>query len=591
MNLKLIGYVTLLVLLFIGTGSAATLDVYESNAEYTSIQDAVKAANEGDKIVVHQGKYSSVTINKELTLEGEDYPVVSGIVLNADGCVVRGFTVSNSYNGITINSGYNLVTDNVLVKNSYGIHVINGTQNNIHSNILSSNSKAIYLEVSHGNRIADNYINSNGQGIYLDNSDSNLIENNIEIKNSREGLLLAFSWGNILKGNVIYENSKGAFLQGSSYNNITRNTFQSGSYGVAMIDYDPQGGPYIPSKNNHIFLNNFIGNDVQAGSPSENTWESSESINYIYKGTQYTDYLGNYWSDISGKDYGDDGIMDTNGYYINEDNKDHHPLTTYWEPYLGFAHNIPPHPSFTYSPTNPMIINGEAEVEFDATDSSDTGTINYQWDFGDGENTNDNGETVSHSYQDPGTYTVKLTVTDNKGKTNKIAQTITIQPPDTTPPTVTSLTPQDGFYGSGSVTISVSASESLDSAILYWDGMSKGMEGSGKSWHYTIDDPAEGQHELYIAMEDLSGNAADSEKRTVTIKNNIPQIGDKQPADLDGDGVYEDVNGDNNFNFGDVIFFFQHFDKSAVQDNKQYYDFNGDNSANFGDVIGLFGLL
>ncbi len=64
-----------------------------------------------------------------------------------------------------------------------------------------------------------------------------------------------------------------------------------------------------------------------------------------------------------------------------------------------------------------------------------------------------------------------------------------------------------------------------------------------------------------------------------------------QPNDLDGDNLYEDLDGTNGFNFGDVIFFFQKFDSPAVKSNEQYYDFNGDGAINFGDVIALFELL
>lgn len=53
------------------------------------------------------------------------------------------------------------------------------------------------------------------------------------------------------------------------------------------------------------------------------------------------------------------------------------------------------------------------EVSVDASGSSDSdGSIStYQWDFGDG--STGEGRTASHSYSKPGTYSVKLTVTDN----------------------------------------------------------------------------------------------------------------------------------------------------------------------------------
>lgn len=54
-------------------------------------------------------------------------------------------------------------------------------------------------------------------------------------------------------------------------------------------------------------------------------------------------------------------------------------------------------------------------VEFDATGSSDSNNddLAYKWDFGDG--TTGSGATPSHTYDEPGEYTVKLTVTDSNG--------------------------------------------------------------------------------------------------------------------------------------------------------------------------------
>jgi len=69
------------------------------------------------------------------------------------------------------------------------------------------------------------------------------------------------------------------------------------------------------------------------------------------------------------------------------------------------------------------------EVTFDAGASFDRdgSVVQYSWDFGDG--TSGVGVRTSHTYSSPGTYTAKLTVTDNRGATGSCTIAITVSPP------------------------------------------------------------------------------------------------------------------------------------------------------------------
>ena len=60
------------------------------------------------------------------------------------------------------------------------------------------------------------------------------------------------------------------------------------------------------------------------------------------------------------------------------------------------------------------------------------------------------------------------------------------------------------------------------------------------------------------------------------------------PTDPDGDGVYEDVNGDESVNFGDAQALFANADGPVVQSNVDAFDVNGDGNVNFGDAQALF---
>lgn len=83
------------------------------------------------------------------------------------------------------------------------------------------------------------------------------------------------------------------------------------------------------------------------------------------------------------------------------------------------AANLPPVAAFT-------ITSSELMIELDGSTSSDIdGTIaDYHWDFGDG--TSGSGVSATHTFAAAGTYTVKLTVTDDKGASGDVIRTVTV---------------------------------------------------------------------------------------------------------------------------------------------------------------------
>jgi PKD repeat protein len=75
----------------------------------------------------------------------------------------------------------------------------------------------------------------------------------------------------------------------------------------------------------------------------------------------------------------------------------------------------------------PSSGNPPLKVTFSADVSSDVGfsSKGYSWDFGDGSKKG-TGKNPKHTYRYPGTYTVTLDVTDNKGSTSHLETTVTV---------------------------------------------------------------------------------------------------------------------------------------------------------------------
>ncbi len=147
---------------------------------FSSIQDAIDAAEDGDTIYVDVGTYNeNIVIDKELSLQGEDKDTTiidggkSGKVVSivSDNVLLSGFTV--------INSGSTPLED--------GAIVLQGANHcTIEDNIVSNNGGVgIGLQLSDGNTIQNNTLdNNNIAGIGLLGSSNNTVQLN-ESRNTR----------------------------------------------------------------------------------------------------------------------------------------------------------------------------------------------------------------------------------------------------------------------------------------------------------------------------------------------------------------------------------------------------------------------
>jgi parallel beta-helix repeat protein len=279
----------------------------DGEADFSTIQDAIDNASEGDIINVREGYYSELlSINKTITLIGEgsnntiiEFNVTEGgvigetILISADNCLLSGFEIScgeanNNIQGILIESSNNTISNNRFLFGDDGIKLGEDSKYNIiKNNYFSSSTKGIFIHYSEFNNISENqFRNASYFAIYAYASDSNFIANN------------NFS-----------NNSACVRITGSEKNRVYGNTFINNDGGVLLC---------CNSEDNTIYYNNFISNK---------NWHASvgETLNNIWD----DEGLGNYWDDYE-ENYQNatkkDGIWQTPYEVSTEANKDYYPL-------------------------------------------------------------------------------------------------------------------------------------------------------------------------------------------------------------------------------------------------------------------------
>ncbi len=160
----------------------------------------------------------------------------------------------------------------------------------------------------------------------------------------------------------------------------------------------------------------------------------------------------------------------------------------------------PPVAEFTFSPTNP---HSQEDVFFDASGSDDPdGTIvRYDWDFG-GDEVLDAGVDPAYWFDNPGTYTVTLVVTDNDGLTAETSQTIAVG----TQPPVAGYTFEPAAPTVGEEVTFTSTSTDDGTIVGYLWNFGDGATADTQNATHTYG--AAGSYTVTLTVEDNEGNTA-----------------------------------------------------------------------------------
>lgn len=239
------------------------------DADFTSIQEVVDAASDGDTIMVYDGIYQEhVTLDKSVILETDQGVTIDGggtlstVTITADGCLVSGFNITGSGSHPRKNAGVRIDSDH----------------NTISGNTISGNKEDGVLLVGwlrENNTIANNLISENkGSGLYMEWSNlsrENTIEGNTILGNSDYGIYLS-GHDNILRDNVMNGNGRNFGISYDEYNDIDTSNTVDGKpiyYLVGaqddVIDFDTNAGCVIAIDSENItvkdstFTNNSVG--------------------------------------------------------------------------------------------------------------------------------------------------------------------------------------------------------------------------------------------------------------------------------------------------------------------------------------------
>jgi nitrous oxidase accessory protein len=344
-----------------------------AGAEQTAdLQALIDAAEPGSTITLSPGTYrGGVTIDKALTIQGTEWPVVDG---GGDGSVFTVASADVTIEGLIItNTGISLDRENAGVSSDRSPRIT------IKGNRFEDVLFGVFLRTSPNATVIDNVVGAKplepgrrGDGIRLWECPDSLVaantviggrdtvlwfSNGVHVRDNvvaegRYGLHFMYSDGAVVERNRLERNSVGMFLM-YSRDLVLRDNVMAGNdgpsgYGVGLKDidgvtatgnrfignrvglyldnspwsydrhqtfennlfaYNDVGILFQPSvKRNHFTNNAFIDNGEQVGITGTGTFAGN---------TWTVNGVGNYWSDFAGYDADGDGIGDV-AYHLDD---------------------------------------------------------------------------------------------------------------------------------------------------------------------------------------------------------------------------------------------------------------------------------
>lgn len=256
--------IAVLIFVLVQQQPVAAAVLHAGNGQlYQTVTAAIRAAVDGDTILVHPGEYAeqNITITKRVVLKGLSYPVLDGghkweiLSIKANCVVVEGLRLKNSGNssledlaGIKLYQCRNvIIRNNVLENTFFGIYAQLSSNCIIKDNRITGSAK---IEQQSGNgihnwrcdsmQIIANSISGHRDGIYFEFVNNAVIWRNTSTKNLRYGLHFMFSHDNAYITNIFKNNGAGVAVMYSHgvkmYNNFFMDNYGDAAYGLLLKD-------------------------------------------------------------------------------------------------------------------------------------------------------------------------------------------------------------------------------------------------------------------------------------------------------------------------------------------------------------------
>ena len=440
--------------LVITVNGSTTYDVSPSQ----SIQEAINSAQPGDTIFVHSGTYyEHVVVSKSISLIGENRgtTIVDG---TKAGYVIEVKADNVTISGFTIQNG------------ERGICIWNYDSVNVTDNRVAHNQYGIWLHTSNYSIIIGNVITSNNRtGVYWRENNGTIILHNTISDNAYDGVFMINATYSIVRENTITSNNQsGISLSDSSGNIIIKNTISNNFDGI-----------YSFYSNGNIISGNHIEANDESGIFLDVAFNNSISGNSL-KSNGYGIYpngCGIYLLEsLNNTIYHNDFV--NNPQHVYDDSwysPDVSPSVNTWDD------GYPSGGNYWRDYTDVDLYSGPYQNE--------TGSDGI-WD---------------HSY-----------VIDGNNQDNYPLMNPWVVPPplDTTPPTLSILSPENKTYSVKDVPLTYTVSESTS-----WIGYSlDNMANLTITGNTTLSALSGGSHSLILYAKDIAGNTGASELICFSIK-------------------------------------------------------------------------